>query len=48
MRIASDIELHVTMHEDGDGRLKPPYLRISYRDVRHFKSLPVISARLFS
>jgi len=34
VRVASDIELHVTMHDDCDGRLMPPYLKITYTDVQ--------------
>jgi len=43
VRVASDIELHVTMHADCDGRLMPPYLKIHYSDVRRdSESLQVI------
>jgi len=45
VRVASDIELHVPMHDDCDGRLMPPYLRITYSDVRRTdESLQVISS----
>jgi len=40
--VASDIELHVTVHEDCDGRLKPAYMKISYSDVRRHSALQVI------
>ena len=34
VRVANDIVLHVPMHEDCDGRLKPPFMRITYTDIR--------------
>jgi len=34
VRVASEIELHVTTHEDSDGRLMPPYMKITYTDIR--------------
>jgi len=48
VRVASDIELHVTMHNDRDGRLRPLYLHITYSDVRRGKTLPVICVIFFS
>ena len=46
VRVASDIVLHVTMHEDLDGRLTTPYIRITYSDVRPYSYLQVHSRRL--
>jgi len=40
-RVASDVELHVKMHDACDGRLKPLFLQINYTDVRRNSSLQV-------
>jgi len=35
VRVASNIELHVRMHEGDDGRLMAPYINVTYTDVQH-------------